>query len=76
MELFQEEGKAATLVLVDLDHFKNLNDTYGHLMGDKVIQGVAQVMQKTCPANALVARYGGEEFAFWLKEMSTLVQLS
>lgn len=63
VELFQD-GSAATLVLVDLDHFKKLNDTYGHLMGDKVLQGVGQVMQKVCPENTLAARYGGEEFAF------------
>lgn len=64
IELFQDETKTATLVLIDLDHFKALNDTYGHLMGDKVLQGVAEVMRKVCPDNALAARYGGEEFAF------------
>jgi len=64
IELFQDETVETTLVLVDLDHFKSLNDTYGHLMGDKVLQGVAEVMKKACPENALAARYGGEEFAF------------
>lgn len=64
IELFQDETKNATLVLIDLDHFKALNDTYGHLMGDKVLQGVAEVLRKVCPDNALAARYGGEEFAF------------
>ncbi len=64
IELFQDDAAEATLVLVDLDHFKALNDTYGHLMGDKVLQGVAEVMKKVCPDNALAARYGGEEFAF------------
>lgn len=67
VELFQDTDTDATLVLVDLDHFKNLNDTYGHLMGDKVLQGVAKVMQKTCPDSALAARYGGEEFAFLIQ---------
>ena len=67
MELFKNADAATTLVLVDLDHFKNLNDSYGHLMGDKVLQGVAKVMQKTCPNNALAARYGGEEFAFLIQ---------
>ena len=67
VELFKSANVDATLVLVDLDHFKNLNDTYGHLMGDKVLQGVAKVMQKTCPDNALAARYGGEEFAFLIQ---------
>lgn len=67
VELFQHADADATLILVDLDHFKKLNDTYGHLMGDKVLQGVAKVMHKTCPANALAARYGGEEFAFLIQ---------
>ncbi len=68
VELFQNSDSEMTLVLVDLDHFKKLNDTYGHLMGDKVLQGVGQVMQKVCPENALAARYGGEEFAFLLED--------
>ncbi|MDB2410291.1 GGDEF domain-containing protein [Pseudomonadales bacterium] len=67
VELFQTTDNDTTLVLVDLDHFKKLNDTYGHLMGDKVLQGVAKVMQKACPDNALAARYGGEEFAFLIQ---------
>lgn len=67
VELFKNADADTTLILVDLDHFKKLNDTFGHLMGDKVLQGVAKVMQKTCPANALAARYGGEEFAFLIQ---------
>ena len=71
VELFQDADAEATLVLVDLDHFKKLNDTYGHLMGDKVLQGVAKVMKKACPDNALAARYGGEEFAFLIQGSAT-----
>ncbi|NNC55792.1 MAG: GGDEF domain-containing protein [Pseudomonadales bacterium] len=62
--LCEDESADATLVLFDLDHFKKLNDTYGHLIGDKVLQGVSQIMQQLCPDNALATRYGGEEFAF------------
>ncbi|MGB5324225.1 MAG: GGDEF domain-containing protein [Pseudomonadales bacterium] len=69
-ELCESETKRATLVLVDLDHFKSLNDTYGHLIGDKVLQGVAQIMQQLCPDNTLAARYGGEEFAYLLEDGS------
>lgn len=72
VELFQDADAEATLVLVDLDHFKKLNDTYGHLMGDKVLQGVAKVMKKACPDNALAARYGGEEFAFLIQGSATI----
>lgn len=65
--LCEAETADATLVLFDLDHFKQLNDTYGHLIGDKVLQGVSQIMQNLCPDNALAARYGGEEFAFLIE---------
>ena len=66
-ELFQNKKGYMTLVLLDLDHFKKLNDSYGHLMGDKVLQGVGKTLQKGCPENALVARYGGEEFVLLLE---------
>ena len=67
--LFQlcDGDNPATLILVDLDHFKKLNDNYGHLLGDKVLQGVAQILKKVCPDHGLAARYGGEEFAFLLE---------
>ena len=67
-EFFQNEKINMSLVLIDLDHFKELNDTYGHLMGDKVLQGVGKILQKVCPENALVARYGGEEFTLLLED--------
>lgn len=67
-EFFQNEKINMSLVLIDLDHFKRLNDTYGHLIGDKVLQGVGKTLQKVCPENALVARYGGEEFVLLLED--------
>jgi diguanylate cyclase (GGDEF)-like protein len=48
-------------VLVDIDHFKNVNDTYGHQAGDGVLRAVAQVLSDRCPENASPYRYGGEE---------------
>jgi diguanylate cyclase len=68
VELFQKEERYISMVLVDLDYFKELNDTYGHLMGDKVLQSVGKTLQKACPENALVARYGGEEFVLLLED--------
>lgn len=53
-------------LLLDLDHFKRINDTYGHPFGDQVLAGVARVMQKRSRQTDLVARYGGEEFAILL----------
>jgi len=63
---FATELKRATpfaVVLIDLDHFKQLNDQFGHLVGDQVLRQAAQAIQSTCGDRGLVARYGGEEFA-------------
>lgn len=51
-----------TLVLLDIDHFKRLNDTYGHQAGDVVLRDVAQRIEGECRETDLVTRYGGEEF--------------
>lgn len=50
------------LMMMDIDHFKKLNDTYGHAMGDGVLADVAQVIQQQTPNGAYACRYGGEEF--------------
>ena len=57
-----------SLIIIDVDHFKNFNDTHGHLLGDHVLQGVARVLQKSTRETDLVARYGGEEFVVILPE--------
>lgn len=53
----------SSFVLVDVDHFKRFNDTYGHLMGDKVLQYVGKLLKDSCPEPMVPVRYGGEEFA-------------
>jgi len=58
------------LIMADIDHFKNINDTYGHLAGDHVIKTVAQFFQDVVRTSDSVARYGGEEFAIILPEIS------
>ena len=50
------------VALVDLDWFKHVNDTYGHLLGDRVLQRVVDLLQEVLPTGAFCARYGGEEF--------------
>lgn len=55
-------GEPVSLVMLDLDHFKQLNDTYGHQTGDDVLREVAQALMANCREMDLPARYGGEEF--------------
>ncbi|WP_243790314.1 GGDEF domain-containing protein [Saccharopolyspora gloriosae] len=52
--------------LVDLDWFKQVNDTYGHLLGDRVLQRVVDLLQEALPSGSFCARYGGEEFVLVL----------
>lgn len=61
---FQARSRATTtLLLLDIDHFKKLNDTHGHQAGDEVLRGVAKVLRKSFGVRDIVARFGGEEFA-------------
>jgi two-component system cell cycle response regulator len=60
-------GTPVSLVLFDLDHFKALNDEYGHLVGDRVLCELAQVCQRTVRNEDVLARYGGEEFIVLLR---------
>jgi diguanylate cyclase len=50
------------VLMIDIDHFKRVNDTYGHLFGDQVIRGVAQAIKASVKGKDVAARYGGEEF--------------
>lgn len=60
-------GKHA-IIFCDLDHFKRINDTYGHHVGDLVIQGFGQLMNDCAPKRAALGRIGGEEFAIFLPD--------
>jgi len=57
-----------TIVMADLDHFKRVNDTYGHLVGDVVLKGTADILRATLRATDVAARWGGEEFLVVLPE--------
>jgi diguanylate cyclase (GGDEF)-like protein len=62
-------GQALSLLMIDIDHFKNYNDHYGHLDGDTCIRTVAKLLEATCGrATDMVARYGGEEFSILLSD--------
>lgn len=55
-------------LMVDIDHFKSVNDRYGHLVGDAVIRDVAQVLRNAVRTDDIVCRFGGEEFVIFLRD--------
>ncbi len=61
--------KGMSLLMMDIDFFKKVNDTYGHMAGDFVLNHVAQIVQKTIRDEDVLARYGGEEFVVILREI-------
>lgn len=63
LERARRHGATLSLVLLDLDHFKSVNDNHGHLVGDRVIRGLARSLQKRLRRTDIIGRYGGEEFA-------------
>ncbi|MCL6701721.1 sensor domain-containing diguanylate cyclase [Pseudomonas sp. T1.Ur] len=64
----QRYGNALSLVMLDIDHFKHVNDTYGHQAGDKVIEQLAQLLREHARESDVPGRYGGEEFGVVLSD--------
>jgi len=74
-ELFDKElsrserySRSLSLMMIDIDHFKKINDTYGHLQGDVVLKEIGELFKKSLRTSDTVARYGGEEFAVVMPE--------
>lgn len=61
--LLMPESSSIALVMLDIDHFKKINDTYGHQTGDQVLTTLSRTLEQTLPATCSVGRLGGEEFA-------------
>lgn len=78
MELLQEEieranrsGRRFTIAIIDVDHFKNINDSHGHLMGDAVLKEISRILGESCRATDAIGRYGGEEFTLLMFDTKT-----
>lgn len=68
-----EMSQSVSFIMVDIDHFKKINDTYGHLFGDRVIQVVANLLVSSFGKEKCIARLGGEEFGIILPNINILV---
>ena len=66
-----QSKKALAVLIMDIDHFKNVNDTYGHNVGDEVLKVFAERLKNSVRSFDLIARYGGEEFVVILPDVSS-----
>lgn len=66
--IVERSGESALLLMLDLDHFKRVNDTHGHPVGDRVLQSVGEALRRCVRPKDTVVRYGGEEFAVVLPD--------
>ena len=68
LKMCEENGTKASLIFMDIDHFKGVNDTYGHDVGDMVLRGVVNVIKEKLKSHHIFGRWGGEEFIYILPE--------
>ena len=70
LEKFRQEKSPFSLIILDIDNFKNINDTHGHLVGDDVLIALANILKNFINKNHFTARIGGEEFAILLPDIT------
>ncbi len=75
MERMRDSEKPVSLLMIDVDHFKRVNDTYGHGVGDEVLHEIGQQILRNIRGFDLAARYGGEEFAVVMPDTPVEVAL-
>jgi diguanylate cyclase (GGDEF)-like protein len=68
LKVAERFGKRLSLIVTDIDHFKRVNDTYGHAVGDHVIRGLGEILRALKRETDVVARFGGEEFCILCEE--------
>ena len=71
VELAKRQGTDLSIIMIDADHFKKINDTYGHAHGDEVLKGISTVIKDTIRQSDVLYRYGGEEFLVLLGQTTT-----
>lgn len=69
-------GRPWALFVIDVDHFKQLNDTYGHRAGDAALRHIGRILETICPKDGFVGRYGGEEFLLILERDTDVSELA
>ncbi|WP_437881560.1 GGDEF domain-containing protein [Pseudomonas sp. LRF_L74] len=67
-QALEGDRQGLALIILDIDHFKQFNDQYGHPLGDRVLQHVGQLLREMLPSRGVAARYGGEEFCVILRD--------
>ena len=68
-DILEKSGTNGTLLVMDIDHFKNVNDYYGHVFGDMVLHIIGEKLHQIFPGEAMCGRFGGDEFQIWLPEI-------
>jgi len=76
LRLSERYQRHLSIVMIDVDHFKSINDNYGHPVGDVVLMSVARLIKRDCRDVDLPVRYGGEEFLLVLPEVNQEAQSS
>ena len=74
--LYTNERRSCSVILIDVDHFKSVNDTYGHLVGDQVLKHIVNLCRDNIRRMDVLGRFGGEEFIIFLPDINMEIILS